>query len=137
MQHPTMTSDDARARQVLIVSTDPVVAALLGTLIELDGHLPLFPTADEPPVKALERLRPHAAIVDCDREDACGGEFLARGRSQSTGLVLFSAARLQGEVREIAARHGLPSFALPIDRAALARVLSEAMLVVLLWLRSA
>lgn len=132
-----MTSDEGRSRQVLIVSTDAVVAALLGTLVELDGHAPLFPSNDEPPRDALRRLRPDAALVDCDRPDACVREFFDDGRAQSTGVVLFSAARLHDEVREIARRHGLPSFALPIDRAALSRVLAEAMVVVLFWLRSA
>jgi hypothetical protein len=133
-----MTSDrDRPPRQVLIMSTDAVVAALLGTLIELDGHAPRFPQPDEPPIAALSRVRPHAVLVDCDHADACTGEFFERGREQRTGVVLFSAARLQDEVHEIADRHGLPSFALPVDRAALARVLGEAMMVMLFWLRAA
>ena len=132
-----MTSDEGRSRQVLIVSTDAVVAALLGTLVELDGHAPLFPSADEPPRRALARLRPDAALVDCDHAEACASEFFDDGRAQSTGVVLFSAARLQGEVQEIARRYGLPSFALPIDRAALGRLLGEAMMVMMFWLRSA
>lgn len=119
------------------MSTDAVVAALLGTLIELDGHAPHFPQPDEHPVAALSRVQPHAVLVDCDHRDACTGEFFERGRAQRSGVVLFSAARLQGEVREIAERHGLPSFALPVDRAVLARVLGEAMVMVLFLLRAA
>jgi hypothetical protein len=137
LQHPTMTSEEGRSRQVLIVSTDAVVAALLGTLVELDGHSPLFPSPDEKPRRALERLKPDAALVDCDHAGACAREFFEQGRAQATGVVLFSAGRLQDEVREIARRHGLPSFALPIDRATLGRVIGEAMMVVLFWLRSA
>ena len=132
-----MTSEEGRSRQVLIVSTDAVVAALLGTLVELDGHAPLFPMADERPRRALQRLKPDAAHVDCDHADPCVREFFDQGRAQSTGVVLFSAARLRDEVQEIARRHELPAFALPIDRATLSRMLAEAMMVVLFWLRSA
>lgn len=132
-----MTSDAGRSRQVLILSTDAVVAALLGTLVELDGHAPVFPSRDELPHRALERLRPRVVLVDCDHADACAADFFAQGRAQSTGVVLFSASRLQREVREVAERYGLPSFALPIDRASLARVVAEAMLVVLFCLQSA
>ena len=132
-----MTSEAGRSRQVLILSRDAVVAALLGTLVELDGHAPVFPARDEPPRSALERLRPPVALVDCDHAHACGEEFFAMGRAQATGVVLFSASRLQREVREIAERFGLPSFALPIDRASLTRVIADAMLVVLFFLQSA
>ena len=125
------------APRVLIVSTDAVVAALLGTLVELDGYQPVFPARDEPAAEALDRTRPRIALVDCDDVEACRGSFFADSATRATSVILFSAARLQADVQDVADRHGLPSFAFPVDRAALGHLLRDAMLVLMLCLRVA
>ena len=132
-----MARDESPRPTVLIVSADAMAAALLGTLIELDGYQPLFPADGEPPAEALARLRPRLVLVDCDAGAACTADFFGDAAAHATAVVLFSHARLQGEVEDVAARHGLRAFALPIDRAALARLLADALLLVLLWVRSA
>lgn len=122
---------------VLIVATDAVVAALLGTLLELDGYAPLFPEPGEPPVSALGRLEPRVVLVDCDEPGACANGFFAECAVQGTTVVLFSPARMPYDVREVAERYGLPAFSFPIDRTRLGQVIAEAMLVLLLYLRPA
>lgn len=122
---------------VLIIATDAVVSALLGTLLELDGYAPLFPGPDESPADALERLRPRVVLVDCDEPGACANGFFAACAVQGTTVVLFSPARMPWDVREVAERYGLPAFSFPIDRTRLGQVIAEAMMVLLLCLRSA
>ena len=122
---------------VLIIATDAVVAALLGTLLELDGYAPRFPEPGESPMDALERLRPRVALVDCDEPDACANGFFGECAVQGTTVVLFSPARMPYDVRDVAERYGLPAFSFPIDRTRLGQVIAEAMMLLLLCLRPA
>ena len=57
------------SRQIaLVLSTDPLGAALLGAAIELSGHIPRFAQSDEPARAALLRIRPRLVIIDCDQQ---------------------------------------------------------------------
>ena len=121
-----MERDESPDPTILIVSVDAMAGALLGTLVELDGYRPAFPAADEEPAAAVARLRPRLVLVDCDAAGSCTPDFFRDAAARSTGVVLFTHAHLQGEVEEIAERHGLRAFALPIERPALGRLLKEA-----------
>ena len=111
-----------------------MISALLGTLVEVGGYEPIFASAGESPLEALQRHRPRVALVDCDRPDACEEVFIAQGSEQETTVVLFSPRRLKDEVDAIAVTHGLRSFSLPIDLAGLRRVLAEATMLLFLCL---
>src|SRR3954471_24023298 len=63
--------DDEVSRQaVLIISSDPLAAALLGAAVELAGHQPHFVRTEERARAALLRARPRLVLVDCDHDEA-------------------------------------------------------------------
>ena len=51
---------------VLILSTDPVAAALLGALVETLGYLVRFYHPPEAPDEAFKREKPAVAMIYCD-----------------------------------------------------------------------
>ena len=106
---------------VLIIARDEVVAALLGLLVELRGHIPRFPAKGESPVSALASDQFSIVVVDCDHPDC--SELLAEIRNATAQPVLFSPLRVSGDLREVAARHGARSFTLPTDPETFAKTL--------------
>jgi len=111
---------------VLVLSGDAMVAALLGTLLELEGFHAVFPARDEPALAALERWMPAIALVDCDHPEACGPEFLSAAESRGVRPVLFSPGRRDYEIEEIARTRKLRAFSLPIERRELGMKLRKA-----------
>ena len=104
---PTLTRPSA-----LIVARDPMTGALIGSLVEVSGFRPLFPSSAEDTAHAIARLMPNVVIVDCDAgdEQRCVEPVAAYGGA----VVLFSAWRTAAELRSIASRLGLDYFTLPI-----------------------
>src|SRR5919204_3729124 len=102
---------------VMVVSTDPVIAALLGTMVELEEHTAVFPAGGERTTAAVARQRPDLILLDCDHEAAASAKFVDEARSFGSGIVLFSPGRAGDEVRERAEQWNVPWFSLPIDRA--------------------
>lgn len=113
--------------RVLIVAADPLVAALLGMLLDPSRHEPVFPQPDERPEDAVARLRPPLAILlDGELEAARSDLFIARAMRSRAALLLFAAPGAGAAVQALAATHGVPAFALPLDRARLTRLLDDA-----------
>lgn len=114
--------------RVLIVAGDPMVAALLGMLLDPARHEPVFPHVGERPEDAVARLRPPLAILlDGELEAAHSDLFMARAERARATLLLFAAPSNSPAVRALAAERGLPCFQLPLDRAGLTRILDEAL----------
>lgn len=110
-----------------MLAREPVIAALLGLLMELDGYTVDFAAPDEPPDEAIARLRPPLIIcADGALADATSDVFLARAAKKGR-VVLFASPELAEEVRALAERRGFPFFELPVDRDTLNRVLEEAL----------
>jgi len=99
---------------VLILAREEVVAALLGLLVELRGLQPSFPGKDESVNDAISRAAFDAVVIDCDHPD-CTEQLVEAIRKADATPILFSPSRMQAEVREVAARHGIRSFTLPTD----------------------
>jgi CheY-like chemotaxis protein len=112
---------------VLVVSTDPVIASLLGTLLEVERHRAVFPASGEEIQRALDRERPDLLLLDCDHPELRNDALVRQAKASGTGVVLFSPGRVDDEVRARAERSGLSWFSLPIDRLSLARVLTSAL----------
>ena len=111
---------------VLILASEPVIAALLALLMELDGYTVDFPRSGERPEDAIARLHPPLVVcADGGLPEAGSDLFLARA-SKRGHVVLFSVLELAPLVRERAEKRGFPFFELPVDRDTLARVLDEA-----------
>lgn len=99
---------------ILIVANEEVISALLGAMVELDGHVPAFPRHDERPMAAVARCRPTLVLLDCEHDLAWDEEAMRRLAASSIHAMLFSAMRSQREIEMIADRYGLPAFVLPV-----------------------
>ena len=110
---------------VLVISTDPLAAALLGAAIELAGHIPSFLHGDETARDALRRTRPRLVVVDCDHEDACTDAFIGPALMTGSKVLLFKSRRTQRDAAELAERLGLPVVDMPSKHETLTQVLRE------------
>jgi CheY-like chemotaxis protein len=113
--------------KVMVVSPDPVIASLLGALLEVEQHRVVFPKAAEAAHAALDREEPELILLDCDHPEFRTETLIGRATTRGTGVVLFSPGRVGDEVRERAEQSGLSWFSLPIDRLSLSRVLAAAL----------
>jgi len=113
------------AHVVLVFSTDPLAAALLGAAVELAGYRPTFPDDGEPSRDAVMRLRPQAALVDCDHVDACTEAFFGPALMVGARVAVFSSSRSQRTLDPIAEQFSVRQFTLPIEFPALQLLLAE------------
>jgi hypothetical protein len=127
-----MTPIAPQGSTVLILSTDAVASALLSILTELEGFTPVFAAGDDTPEESLTRLRPRFLLVDCDHQAACNESLFDLARRLDSKVVIFSPGRMSYDVQDFAEARQLPWFALPIDRATLARILRSASLAALI-----
>lgn len=103
-------------RRVLIVAPDPLLAALIGVLVDAARLLAVFPAPEERIEDALRRTRPLAAVlVDALAGDAASDVFLARAQRGNVPVLLFGAEADVARVRVWAAERDVPVFVLPRD----------------------
>jgi DNA-binding NtrC family response regulator len=115
---------------VLVLARDPVVAALLGMLLELESCEPVFARPGERPEDAISRLRPPLVILlDADMEVARSDLFFARATKGHATVVLFGRGGANPDVAAAPGARGILWLAMPTDRATLARVLEAALAV--------
>jgi hypothetical protein len=117
--------DEARRQPVLVLSKDPLAAALIGAAIELAGFAPRFPHSDEAPRAALLRVRPRLVVVDCDHEDACSDAFVGPAIMTGSRVLLFKSRRTRRDVSELTERLGLRVMELPIEHEPLTQLLHQ------------
>jgi hypothetical protein len=115
--------DDVTRVPVLVLSSDPLAAALVGAAIELAGHAPRFPHAEEAPRSALLRVRPRLVIIDCDHADACSDSFIGPALMTGSRVLLFRSHRTERDASALSTRLGLRVAEMPMDHAALSRLL--------------
>jgi hypothetical protein len=111
-------------RSILVIAKHSVLGALLGSLVELAGHEPVFPDLGETPSEALLRLRPSLMLLDCAHAAAWDDETYRHAALLDVPLLLFSSSRTQAEAHDIAGRRGAKAFGLPIQFRAFERLLS-------------
>ena len=87
----------------------------MGGAVELAGYAPVFPAEAESPRDAVMRLRPGAALVDCDHEDACAETFFGPAMMVGTRVAVFSSKRSVRTLEPIATEFDVRLFSLPID----------------------
>lgn len=124
---PPVQDDVPRHLPVLVLSSDPLSAALIGAAIELGGYAPRFPQAGESARVALLRVRPRLVVVDCDHEDACSEGFIGPAIMTGSRVLLFRSRRTQRDARELSERLELRVMELPADQDQLVGVLHEIM----------
>jgi DNA-binding NtrC family response regulator len=113
---------------VLVLAREPVIAGLLGMLLELENYEPAYPADGERPEEALSRLRPPLVVVlDGELDSARSDIFLARAAKARAGVVLFSPPHDDGAIAALARERGLPHLSMPCTRADLAEVVEQAL----------
>jgi hypothetical protein len=122
---PPAPDDEVSRTPVLVISSDPLAAALLGAAIELAGHAPRFPQAAESSRHALLRVRPRLVVIDCDHEDACSEAFVGPALMTGSQVVLFRSRRTRRDVSEMVDRLGLRTVEMPQEHGSLTSLLHE------------
>jgi hypothetical protein len=112
---------------VLVLSSDPLAAALLGAAIELAGHAPRFPVSEEGARAALLRVRPRLVLIDCDHEDGCSDAFVGPALMTGSRVLLFRSRRTKRDVTELADRLGVQVVDMPMEHDSLTRTLAGAL----------
>jgi DNA-binding NtrC family response regulator len=107
---------------VLILAREDVVAALLGLMVELRGLQPRFLGQNESVGDAIGHRSVNAVVIDCDHPD-CTAKLLEAIRKADIVPILFGPSRMQSDVSEVAARHGIRSLTLPTDPDTFGRLL--------------
>lgn len=110
---------------VLILSTDPLAAALLGAAVELAGHAPQFALPAEEARTALLRLRPRAVLVECDHDDACSEAFVGPALMTGARVHFVRSPRTRRDVADTARRLGVRVIDLPVEHDTLASLLQD------------
>ena len=113
------------AQGVLVFSSDPLAAALLGAAVELAGHLPHFMREGESARTTLLRVRPRLVLVDCDHEEACSDEFVGPALMTDARVLLFRSRRSQRDVSAFAERLNLRVVEMPMEHETLTALLRE------------
>ena len=119
--------DDVSRQTILVLSSDPLAAALLGAAIELSGQAPRFPRAEEPARDALLRVRPRLVVIDCDHADACSDAFIGPALMTGSGVILFRSPRSRSDVTELSTRLGLRVVEMPMEHESLSALFREAL----------
>ena len=112
--------------KILILAREPLVAALLGMLLELEKYEPAFARPGESPEDAVRRVRPFLILIlDGSVDDARSDVFHAR--LKGAPVVLFATPRTEATVRVIANERRIPWFTMPVERETLGRIVREAL----------
>jgi hypothetical protein len=113
---------------VLILSDQPVIAALVAVLVELVGGDPVFAGAGEQASDALRRLRPIAVIlIDAETTLAQSDVFFAHASKAQARVVVFGSENQVGSIAEIASSRRIPWFTLPPGKEDIHAALSSAL----------
>ena len=118
-------SDATDTIAVLVFSSDALAAALLAAAVELAGYTPRFPLDGEAPRDAILRVRPGAALVDCDHETACTETFFGPAMMAGVRVAVFSSSRSVRTLQPIASEFDVRLFSMPIEFADLGTLLAE------------
>jgi hypothetical protein len=122
---PPVQDDESRRLPVLVLSSDPLAAALLGAAVELAGYAPRFPLSDEPARTALLRARPRLVVVDCDHEEGCSDAFIGPALMTGSRVLLVRSRRTRRDTSELATRLGLRVADMPMDHDPFSQLLRQ------------
>ena len=99
---------------VLIVAQHAVIGALLGSLVELSGHVAVFPSSSELPPAVVKRLRPQLILIDSDHPFSSDSRLFDSAKHARCPVLMFSSTLSGSDTAEFAAKRQLKSFTLPI-----------------------
>jgi CheY-like chemotaxis protein len=120
-------------RKVLVLSDEPMAAALLAMLLELEGYDPAFALEGESADAALARVKPLLVVlVDHTLDVAKSDLFLARAARRQIGVVLFGGENAT-TMPSWAQTRRVPWFRMPVDAKTLRRAIDESTSAYRLW----
>ena len=111
---------------VLIVSTDPVIGALLALYVEVHQYRAAVLEEGEPPATAVTRSDARILIVDVEHRDGFTPAFIAGQRAAGRRVIAFSPKLLLQEVRQRAEVLDIEAFAMPLDAVHFKAMLEDA-----------
>jgi CheY-like chemotaxis protein len=120
------TDTELRHQLVLILSHDPLAAALLGGLVETLGYDVQFRRPPESPEDSLRRVRSKICLVDCADPRVCREDFFGRAGMRGVCVVIFGTREALERVRDLAASHQIEMLLMPPDLDELEAVLQRA-----------
>ena len=115
-----------REQLVLILSHDPVAAALLGGLVETLGYEVRFASPPESADDSIRRVKPRVCLVDCTDPQSCRSEFFGRATMRGVCVIIFGTPAALERVREVARANNLEMLLMPPDMEALEAALQRA-----------
>lgn len=111
--------------KILVLAREPLVAALVGLLLEVAKYEPAFAQPDESPEEAIRRVRPFLVLLlDGAIDEARSDVFHAR--LKGTPVALFATPQTEAVVRVLANDRRLPWVTLPVTGEMLGRLILEA-----------
>lgn len=115
-----------RDQLLLILSHDPIAAALLGALVETLGFQVHFARPPESADDSLRRVKPRICLVDCTDAESCRSEFFGRATMRGVCVVIFGTPAALEAVRELARADNIEMLFMPPHMEALEAVLQRA-----------
>jgi hypothetical protein len=114
------------SRKVLVLASEPMLAAFLGMMLELESYEPAFANVGERPEDALTRVRPVLVVLLHSELDAARSDlFFARAARSGARIVVFGGPDADADLRSISQARRVPYFSMPVERAVLANVIGE------------
>lgn len=114
--------------RILVLAHEPMVAALVGFLVETTGRTVVFSNPNETPSDAVARCRPLAVVlVDASLDAARSDLFFAAMSRHRLGAIVFDADRRVRGLAEIAAVRGIPWVIVPTTTDDLGRAIDAGM----------
>jgi CheY-like chemotaxis protein len=121
-------------RTVLVLCDNPMTAALLGMLLELEGYEPAFTREGENAETALARVKPLLVVlVDVALDVSRSDLFLARAARRQIGIVMFGGPASVAGPSPWAQSRRVPWFHMPVDGAELRRAIEASTASFRLW----
>lgn len=111
---------------VLILSTEPIVGALLGIYAELHAYRPVFAGPSQTSDDAVAQSNPSIIVLDLEYRDGVSAAFVSQQRAAGRSVIAFSSRASADEVVRRANRLGVPCFLMPIDAAGFDAALNRA-----------
>jgi|SRR5579859_6535866 len=101
---------------VLVLTDQPIVAALIGLQLEVIGRQPVFADVGESPDEALRRVRPVTILlIDVALQAAQSDLLFALATRRGVGIVVFGADHNARRIAEIASIRRVPWLVIPPD----------------------
>lgn len=112
---------------VLIISTEPVIGALLTLYVEAQRYRAVLAEESERPADAVARSGATVILVDADHHDGCSPAFVARQQASGRRVIAFSPKMGPPELEQRVAHLHVPWFTLPLKSEQFGTVLAEAL----------